>query len=167
MAARRLLWAEAGETRLKPNSEKDKEGGWRCDGPFLGPKSVCSSPSSWGGKQVIWKDILMSLHSALLELPLLRDAEFSDSLQHPFPSAMALKTSSQHNPFSLMVLHRSSLCCGKGAFLSKIHGVDFATVLSRWKREYKEAEVAELAQSPCVAGAASPVVSLGTSVKVV
>lgn len=54
-----------------------------------------------------------------------------------------------------------------------VHGLDFATVLSCWKREYKTVEEAELAQSPHAAGATnaggavSPVVSLGTSVKVV
>lgn len=37
VAARRLLWTEAGGKSFKANSEKDKEGGWRCEGPLLTP----------------------------------------------------------------------------------------------------------------------------------
>lgn len=112
MAARRLLWAEAEGRSFKANSEKEKEGGWRCEGPFLTPKILCYSSPSWGCKEVIWKDIPMSPHSTLLELALHREAEFNSSLQHPSPSEMPLKTSSQHNLFSLMALQRLSLCCG-------------------------------------------------------
>lgn len=82
VAARWLLWAEAGGANFKSNSEKDKEGGWRCEGPFLTPKIVCSSSPSRGQEEVIWKNILMSPHSSLLELSLHREAELSAPLQH-------------------------------------------------------------------------------------
>lgn len=61
VAAQRLLYAEVGGRGFKSNSEKDKEGGWRREGPFLTPKSMCSSSHSWG-----WEDVLMSPHSTLL-----------------------------------------------------------------------------------------------------
>lgn len=96
-----------------------------------------------------------------------REAEFSGSLQHPSPSEMPLKTSSRHNPFSLMALHRLSLCCGPWS------GFCCCTLmLEEGVQRGRSGRVGTITMCSwcCQAGArgaVSPVVALGTSVSVV